>query len=172
MANMKKSSKPIETSPSQNELHLANKINPKTFDGVKKAEIIRAASSTKVHSGPLPDPETLQAYKDIYPESVKIIFDTFQGQTRHRIDMETKVVTSQLSQSKFGQIYAFLIAILFLITSGYCILEGHDVAGGVLGTIDLIGLVTIFIKGKQYQANNLNEKNPQKTNTKSVSKKA
>lgn len=124
MANIRKPNNPAETSLKQDEARSTNKTNPKTFDGIKKAEIVHVVqkSSTKVHSGPLPDPETLIAYKEIYPDSVKIIFDVFQEQSQHRIEMETKVITSQQNQSKYGQVYAFVIALLFLIISGTCIL--------------------------------------------------
>jgi uncharacterized membrane protein len=142
------------------------RTNPQIFQGVpkdKRQEIVRAfVSVTKIHSGPLPPSEMLQGYEAIHPGSAKIIFDIFANQSAHRIKMEDTVVTSQQIQSARGQTYAFIIAILFLAVSALCILKGHDVAGGVLGTIDVLGLVTIFITGKLQQTSNLQQKNPQK----------
>ncbi|WP_366518195.1 DUF2335 domain-containing protein [uncultured Mucilaginibacter sp.] len=121
---------------------------------------------TKTQSGPLPDPETLQEYKEIYPESVQIIFDVFKNQSNHRIAMETRVVTSQQKQSAWGQNYAFIIAMFVFAGSMFLIYLGHEVSGGILGSVDLVSLVTVFILGRFYQANNLQSKNPQKTLTK------
>jgi hypothetical protein len=40
---------------------------------------------------------------------------------------------------------AFIIAISFLLVAGGLIVTGHDVAGGVLGAVDLLGLVSVFL---------------------------
>jgi uncharacterized membrane protein len=38
--------------------------------------------------GPLPDPQTLRSYKEIYPDSVKVIFDLTKDYQNHVINME------------------------------------------------------------------------------------
>ena len=37
--------------------------------------------------------------------------------------------------------------------------EGHDVAGIVLGTVDLVALVSIFVLGKKFVSEKAKEKN-------------
>jgi hypothetical protein len=44
---------------------------------------------------------------------------------------------------------AWSIALAFLVVSAYVILQGHGVEGTVLGTVDLVALVTVFIKGRR-----------------------
>ena len=39
-------------------------------------------------------------------------------------------------------------------------MAGHDVVGGILGGVDIVGLVTVFVLGKKEQRSNLDEKNP------------
>jgi hypothetical protein len=48
-----------------------------------------------------------------------------------------------------GQLFGFLIAMLFLGASTAVVLAGHDVAGTILGTIDLVALVTVFVVGRR-----------------------
>jgi hypothetical protein len=44
-----------------------------------------------------------------------------------------------------GLTAAFFIALAFLGVSAWIILSGNVVSGTVLGTVDIIGLVTVFI---------------------------
>ncbi|WP_419802333.1 DUF2335 domain-containing protein [Mucilaginibacter sp.] len=166
MANARKKSKSNDEII-KTEADIVSKIDPKLFNSVntpdrQQALVRQILSITKMQSGPLPDPETLQQYKEIYPESVQIIFDVFKNQSSHRTAMETLVVTSQQKQSAWGQIYAFIIAIFVFAGSMFLIYLGHEVSGGILGSVDLVGLVTVFIMGRFYQVNNLKSKSPQK----------
>lgn len=44
-----------------------------------------------------------------------------------------------------GIVSGWTIAIAFLIVSAVVIMSGHEVGGTVLGTVDLVGLVTVFV---------------------------
>ncbi|SMC53312.1 DUF2335 domain-containing protein [Pedobacter nyackensis] len=138
---------------------------PELFKNIphdKRTRIIRsvAISMKKTHSGPIPDPATLASYNEIIPNGAERIMAMAEKQSDHRIAMESKVITSQQNQSGRGQHYAFIIAILVLLASFICIFTGHGIEGTIIGTLDLVSLVTIFIVGKQYQKSNLDKKNP------------
>jgi len=47
--------------------------------------------SVKVHIGPIPDPETLKELAALYSDAPKLIFECFQAQSSHRIEMENMV---------------------------------------------------------------------------------
>jgi len=140
------------------------RTSPQLFQDIPKAkrqEMVKAVVSiTKIHSGPLPPVELIRGYEEIYPGSAKLIFDVFEKQANHRIKMEDTVITSSQRQSGRGQILAFIIAILFLGVATWVTLAGHDVVGGILGGVDIVGLVTVFVLGKKEQRSNLDEKNP------------
>lgn len=141
--------------------------DPELFRNIpqdKRAKIIRSVAITmkKSHSGPLPDPETLDSYNEIIPNGAERIMAMAEKQSDHRIAMESKVIYSQQNQSGRGQNYAFIIAITVLLAAFVCIFTGHDIAGTILGTVDLVSLVTVFILGKQYQKSNLEKKDPNK----------
>lgn len=163
MRNKKPPSQEPEVNISKIEEELL-KTNPQVFDGIPKAkrqEVAKAVVSiTKVHSGPLPPAELLQEYENIYPGSAKIIFDTFVKQSNHRIKMEDTVITSQQKQAQRGQVFALSVALSFLVVSAACVILGHEVSGSIIGTVDVLGIVAVFITGKFYQKSDLNNKNP------------
>jgi hypothetical protein len=47
-----------------------------------------------------------------------------------------------------GLISAFIITLAFLSVSGWLIFTGHEVSGTILGTVDIVGLVTVFVTGR------------------------
>lgn len=140
-------------------------IDPKIFEGIpklKKQQIIRSFVVTmhKTHSGPLPDPKTLAEYSAIIPNGAERIMQMAEKQLEHRIQMENRVVRGQLLQSNIGQILAFLIGLAALSASTYCIVNGYEWSGSLLGLAGLTGLVTAFIKGRDQQEKNLEDKQP------------
>lgn len=138
------------------------RTNPQLFQNIPKAkrqEMVRAVVSvTKIHSGPLPPYELIEGYENVYPGSAKLIFDAFEKQSNHRIKMEDTVITSQQRQSDRGQHYALIIALSFLGVAAVCILKGHDIAGSVLGSFDVLAIVTVFITGQYKKEANLRQK--------------
>lgn len=140
-------------------------LHPDLFDGIpqqKKQQIIKSMVVTmhKTHSGPLPDPETLAAYSEIIPNGAQRIMLMAEKQLEHRMRMEQKVVNGQMMQSNLGQILAFLIGIASLGAATFCVINGFEWAGSILGIGGLTGLVTAFIKGREQQEKNLEEKDP------------
>ncbi len=138
------------------------KEHPKIFQNIPKGQredILRAVFSiTKIHSGPLPPLELIEGYENLHPGSAKLIFEIFEKQSLHRMKMEDTVITTQQIQSGRGQNYALIVALSFLFVAGLCVLMGHDVAGGVLGSVDVLGIVTVFITGNAKKGNSLKQK--------------
>src|SRR5690606_41826576 len=106
----------------------------------KKKEI--AVTIAKSSSGPLPPPEILSEYEEVCPGTALKIVTAFVNQSVHRIDMESKVVTSQLRQSGRGQIYGFIIAVLFLLVSGSLIYTVNTRPSGVIKFFEVTSLVS------------------------------
>ncbi len=44
-----------------------------------------------------------------------------------------------------GLVSAFTLSIAFLLVSAYLIMRDHEISGAVLGTVDLVALVAVFI---------------------------
>ena len=77
---------------------------------------------------------------------------------REEIDMEKTVIPEEQRQSGRGQIFGFIIAIAFLIASFVLILKGFGVYGTIIGSIDLVALVTVFVIGRNTQRKNIQDK--------------
>lgn len=116
--------------------------NPKsTLIGVSRTET--AAS----YSGPIPPPSMLASYNEILPGAADRILKMAEDQSKHRQDIEKKVIDNDILTSRLGVVFGFLIAISFLIAAVIGALSGHPVFGGLLGTGGLTGLVSVFIYG-------------------------
>jgi len=119
------------------------------------AQLISIESSW---SGPLPPPNTLAQFEEIHPGSAKIIMETFQAQTNHRLRLENTAITSNVSKEKRGQNYGLIIALVGILAGTACILMGHDVAGASIAGVDLVAIVTVFVIGKSKQNKDLQRK--------------
>lgn len=111
-----------------------------------------------VYQGPLPLASELDKYNKIITEGANRIMKMAEEQQAHRINLENMAIGEQLSQSKRGQWFAFILAV-FLISAGtLCILKGHDTAGASLVISTLISLVIAFMQGKMKQDEDLKNK--------------
>ncbi|GLI34551.1 hypothetical protein DAMNIGENAA_19840 [Desulforhabdus amnigena] len=99
------------------------------------------------YSGPLPHPSILEKYEVLYPGATKLIIDNYLLQTKHRQELEKRVIESGCGDSRKGLWFAFIIGMTGIVGSVACILSGAQIAGSVLGFTSLTGLVSTFIIG-------------------------
>lgn len=125
--------------------------SPKAEPDKKKALAhLMIQTRRTVHSGPLPDGETLEAYNRSIPEGGHRVMIMAENQQKHRHEIEKLALNSKCKQSTTGQWMGFTIALLFLVAAVWLILHDHEGAGITIITIDLISLVAIFVSGKYY----------------------
>src|ERR1700733_12152413 len=65
-------------------------------------QLLAAFAEQRSYSGPIPPPEMLKEYDAIVPGSAGRILDTFHNQSHHRIELENKVINSDISRSNWG----------------------------------------------------------------------
>lgn len=109
-------------------------------------------------AGPLPHPEILQGYEDVVPGAGERLLAMVERQSQHRQDMERIAVEGGSRRAWAGLVLGFIIAVLFLIVSAALIINGYEVAGTILGTVDVVGLVTVFVVGRVEQRQEREEK--------------
>jgi len=102
-------------------------------------------------SGPLPSPEVLAEYAKIYPGLEKAIVEMAQTQTSHRIELERTVVFSREKQSNRGQIFAFILAILFVVLAAFALYLGYPKIALTIVGFTITSIVSLFIAGKNSQ---------------------
>jgi uncharacterized membrane protein len=98
--------------------------------------------------GPIPPPELLRAYNEIVPDGANRILLMAENQSNHRIDLESTVIKGDNRRASWGLFTGYTIGILIIVLSYILIMNGHDLAGTVLGTVDLVGLIGIFVTGR------------------------
>lgn len=72
-----------------------------------------------------------------------------ETQLEHRIAIEKEGVKRSFNQSSTGQWFGFIIALVFGIIAWDLAKSGDQVTATILGTVDIVALVTVFITGKR-----------------------
>lgn len=110
----------------------------------EKRQLIMQELSVR-HSGPLPDGESIRIYNEVIPDGGNRLMTTVEKQLEHRIRIENRGVRRSFNQSSTGQWMAFVIAILFGLIAWDLAKHGQTVVASILGTVDLVALVTVFL---------------------------
>ena len=128
----------------------------------KEREVVKAMfmaiSIKESFRGPIPPPEMLAKYNDAFPDGAQQIFNLTKEQSVHRMDLEKSTIKEQQKQGRNGQIFGFILGFFGLLIAGLCAYTGHDAVGGIIGTLDICGLVGIFVLGRYKQQEDLNDK--------------
>ncbi len=82
-----------------------------------------------------------------------------ENQSAHRISLEKTVIEGDNKRANWGLICGFIFGLVVVVLSFILIWNGHDVAGTVLGTTDLVALVGTFIYGTRARAQERERRN-------------
>jgi len=95
----------------------------------------------------IPNAGELKEYEVAVPGAAARLLQMAEAEQRHIHKLDDQ----QLSLARRGQVFALTISLAFLGVSGFLISGGHDVAGTVIGSVDLVALATVFIVGQRSQ---------------------
>jgi len=117
----------------------------------EERETILEAFSIKEHhhSGPLPDAESIQIYNEVIPNGGERLMQTVEKQSQHRIELEKVGLKRSFNQSSTGQYMGFVISIVFGLIAYDLAKDGAQLVPAILGGLDLVALVTVFITGNK-----------------------
>jgi uncharacterized membrane protein len=93
----------------------------------------------------MPPPADLAEYKQVYEELPAEMWGEVVSELAHRRTQE-KAASRRMTT---GQWLGFVVALAFLGVAAWLINGGHDVAGTFLGTVDIVGLVAVFVIGQR-----------------------
>jgi uncharacterized membrane protein len=96
-----------------------------------------------------PTPEQLRDYEAAMPGLAQRLIIQAEKQTAHRIEMETKLVTSEIRKSTLGLIFGFLIGSIGFGGGVYLTAIGFNVIGVIFSSATLVSIVSSFIYGSQ-----------------------
>lgn len=144
-------------------------LNPREREAVeliekmpeKKREAALKTVITQVShfSGPLPHPDILMKYNEVAPGAADRIIAMAENQADHRQFLEKTVVTNGVRDSKRGQIFAFMLALVAFVCGFVLLLYDKQVAGFSVLIGSVGSLVVVFVYGKKSEKQELTEKN-------------
>jgi len=100
------------------------------------------------YTGSLPPPEHLMQYDKVIPEGAERIMRIAEKDQEHRLKAETTLVTSDVTTTRLGQIFGLTMGMTIVMLGFICIMQGHDLAGSFMSGSSVVGLVSIFVIGR------------------------
>jgi uncharacterized membrane protein len=124
-------------------------------DSVKHGHLHKSFAQYQF-AGPLPPPEILAKYEQLMPGIAERLMALTETEASHRRLLENKSLDAQIeafkkesSEIRLGQVLAFVIGTITIISGAYTSVNGAEIAGSLIGTGGVIGLVTAFIYGRK-----------------------
>ena len=100
-------------------------------------------------SGPIPPPHLLSQYDQVVPGAAERILAMAERQSAHRLDLERRVIVSDIKKSEKGQWFALFAASLALVFAFTLGMTDHQIAAGIIGGLDIVSLATVFVFGRK-----------------------
>lgn len=127
--------------------------NPKTVNPPARQDNSLPSNSLTVsqqiitwRSGPIPSHEEFAGYEAVLPGAADRILSMGEQQTKHRINLENKVINHDIIKSYAGLFFGLIVCLGGFYTSYKIVELGHSVAGTLFGAAPLAGLVAVFVK--------------------------
>ncbi|HET7228648.1 MAG TPA: DUF2335 domain-containing protein [Longimicrobium sp.] len=80
-------------------------------------------------AGPMPPPDVLREYEEIFPGAAEFFFNQLERQMAHRQEAERKLVDSAIRNELFGMWLAFVLALILVLSGGWLIHEDKNPQG-------------------------------------------
>ena len=106
-------------------------------------------TTTTQFSGPLPHPALLAAYDQVVPGAAERIIVMAEAQSRHRRDMESRGVASDIQNSRRGLFFGLVIGLVAIGGGIVIAINGQAVAGTIFSGLYLVGIVGVVVYGSQ-----------------------
>lgn len=146
--------------PSMNEPNSEEEGNADSQQG--NSSLSQHISARVEFTGPIPLPETLEQYNRILPSAADRIISMAEREQEHRHKMQEKLVDSQVldkkqerTEKRLEQVFGLTIGVVTIIAGSATVVLNSsiagEVAGGLIGSSGVIGLVSVFVLGRREQ---------------------
>jgi len=110
---------------------------------------LHVSQSVSTYQGPIPPPSALREYDAVLPGAADRIIAMAEAQSRHRQEMESKVIGADLANARIGLYCGLVIGLAAIIGGCICVALGQQWGGSIIGTGGLTGLVGVFVYGSR-----------------------
>lgn len=132
-----------------------SKRNHPPLTGVPTQQRQVEITQTSLHVGPLPSPEVLAQYEEVYPGIAERILQMAEREQSERHEQERMTISLERENQKSlnsniirGQILAFLSVIIISGLCGYFAYLGDIPTAGKTATWVIVSLAGVFITGR------------------------
>lgn len=125
--------------------------HPELLERLIQKPEVRTLISREFFSGPLPPPKVLKSYETILPGTAERIIQMAEREQSHRHSMDTLALNGDIDKDRRGQNYGLLLALSFAVITVVLGLNGLETLAAIIGSVDLVALVTVFVIGRRAQ---------------------
>lgn len=104
------------------------------------------AIRTEVFTGPLPHPDDLLRYKEVFPECPERIVQMAEAQAAHRHDLEKNRLRSGVLTERLGMILAFVLAMTAVVGGLYLVAHDKELTGFATFFSSIVILAGLFVR--------------------------
>lgn len=134
---------------------LFERLTPNQREGI----VAYMETQMTIRSGPLPSADELDGYEKVLPGAADRIIKMAENQARHRQNLENKAVDAGIGDSKRGQYFAFILALIAVVGGIVLIFFDKALTGFGLVVGSVASLVGVFIYGRKSEIKERTEKN-------------
>ena len=113
-----------------------------------------SVTTVRSHIGPLPPPEVIRGYVDIYPGAASQLFQGLEAEQTHRHNLENKALDADIGDSKRKDVISFITALIGLMVAGFCIQSGATAIGAILAGAIVLGGAAIWFGRELFASHN------------------
>ena len=151
--------------------NLDEEVSSKTEDNLgyeqENLHLIQQISSKVQLTRLIPPPVILEQYNRIFPDAASRFIAMAEREQEHRHKMQEKLVDAQILDNKrarterrLGQIFGLTVGVVAIVAGSATAILGApiagSIAGGVLGSAGVGGLVFVFILDRREQCHSQN----------------
>ena len=107
------------------------------------------AEESEEFSGPLPPASMFGEYERVLPGSADRILRMAEKEQDHRIEWETKALSGEMRQERYGQQLGFWVAISCIGGAVYLAMNGQAIIAAILGGSTVLSLAGRFLQRKK-----------------------
>ncbi|GAA1896448.1 hypothetical protein GCM10009716_03100 [Streptomyces sodiiphilus] len=104
------------------------------------------------HAGPLPPPELLAGYERVHDGLAERLVSMAEREQSHRHYMDRTDMTEANRLARRGQLCGLLALVVLAAVAVTLAIVGEPWAAAILGTIDVLGVVGVFVAGQKFSA--------------------
>lgn len=118
----------------------------RSLEGNSQLEIIE--ERFRSHQGPLPSPDDLKAYDQVMPGLAERIVRQAEKEQEFRHNTNKDLIDREFTLRGRGQILAILALAMMLAIVAMMVWFGFATEGVLLGGSIIVGVITVFVTGK------------------------